>query len=102
MCSVKVESDAENAYKCKCGVWLRVVSIESRKFVVLRSVAYRITLMGVVLRPKVYRADNGPWADQQGCPISTPRKRCQSSKINSAVAKKSVPTRLWREIIVEQ
>ena len=42
------------------------------------------------------------WADQQGCPISTPRKRCQSSKINSAVAKKSVPTRLWHEIIVEQ
>ena len=62
----------------------------------IEELAYRITLIGVVLRPKVYRADNGQWADQQGCPISTPRKRCQSSKINSAVAKKSVPTRLWR------
>ena len=37
--SVKVESDVDNAYKCKCGMWLRVLSIESRKFVVSRSVA---------------------------------------------------------------
>ena len=39
LCSVKLKSDAENAYKCKCGMWLQVVSIESRKFVVSRSVA---------------------------------------------------------------